>query len=217
MNCSSTGGFANLKIVLEAFVVLHGVQFVTGFYLLPFLLERDLGLPSVTVARLTTSSTSLLLAVAFVFFRSRTALVWATRQTLTTIFAGMFLLWMIRFVALVWFDKSNPEARAILDLQGSPLYITIFSLVVWGPFLEEILFRGFFFELTKHQLGVMASVTLTSVLFVVSHGIWEGFGPQSVLYFVDSLVFTAIYTQGGILAAGLAHGFANGYVFLLNA
>lgn len=216
MNTSVKLGHANLQITLEAFVVLHAVQYVTGYHLLPFLLRHDLGLPPMTVSMLSTSSTSLLLAVLYVLLRTKAVPIFIGPNVISASIAGIFLLWMVSFISLIWFDKTNPQARELLDLQGAPFYLSAFSIVVWGPFLEEILFRGYFFELLIDQIGTLASATLSAALFVISHAVWEGFGPQSVLYFVDSLVFTFIYAQGGVLAAGLGHSFRNAYVLLLN-
>ena len=138
------------------------------------------------------------------------------RNPISASLGGIFLLWLVSFIALLWFDKVNADARALLELHGVPFYLTVFALVTRLPFLEEILFRGYFLELLNDHIGTVASTILSAGFFVVSHGIWDGFGAQSLLYFVDSLIFTFVYAQGGILAAGLAHTFVNGYVLVLN-
>lgn len=216
MNVSTRLGCTNLVASLQPFVVLHAVQYVTEYYLLPVLLQRNLGAP-ITVSVLSTSSISLPLAVLYLLIRTKAVPRFVGRNPISASLGGIFLLWIIGFIALVWFfDKANSDARALLDLHGVPFYLTVFVVVVWLPFLEEILFRGYFFELLNDHIGIMASTILSAGLFAVSHGIWEGFGPQSVLYFVDSLIFTFVHAQGGVLAAGVAHSFVNAYVLVLN-
>lgn len=204
------------KIVLETFVLLHTIQFVTGLFLLPFLLQYDLGLPPIAVSGLATTSTSLTLALLYIVIRTKAFPVLIGENTIPASVAGIFLLWMIRVIALVWFDKTNSYARAMLNLEGSAFYLTVLTVTTLGPFLEEILFRGYFFDFLKDELGVLTAAIASALLFVVSHGIWGGFGAQSILYFVDSLVYVFIYTQGGVLATGLCHSFVNAYVLILS-
>ncbi len=80
---------------------------------------------------------------------------------------------------------------------------------------EETLLRGYCFEGLKRDWGNPVALVLSSLLFVAPHVIgrngWVLFF-LFVFFFLDSIVFTITYKQGGVLAAALAHAFMNSYL-----
>jgi membrane protease YdiL (CAAX protease family) len=129
---------------------------------------------------------------------------------------GIVLVWLGMFVALVFFDRENIYAKSILALPAPYQYHAVFSLVIWSPLLEEILARGYFFELLHKEGNPFFALVLSTALFVVPHGIWGEWGAGLVLITFSSIVCTFAYTQGGIWAAAVTHVFANGFILFLN-
>jgi membrane protease YdiL (CAAX protease family) len=67
---------------------------------------------------------------------------------------------------------SPPQAglvEGILDLTGPPLYATVVLCVVVGPFLEEVLFRGFLQPLLVQNFSEKGGIALTAALFAFLH------------------------------------------------
>jgi len=91
------------------------------------------------------------------------------------------------------------------------------AVVVFGPFFEEVLFRGFLFEGFRHtRIGIVGTVVLTSL-------VWAGFHLQYGLFeiasiFVLGVIFGIVrYKTGSLWAPMIMHTFNNLMAVLLIA
>jgi len=91
------------------------------------------------------------------------------------------------------------------------------AVVVFGPFFEEVLFRGFLFEGFRHtRIGIAGTVVLTSL-------VWAGFHLQYGLFeiatiFVLGVIFGIVrYKTGSLWPPMIMHAFNNLMAVLLIA
>ena len=54
--------------------------------------------------------------------------------------------------------------------QGVLRVVNFLTIGVWGPFTEEVFFRGFILAALAPRVGVMGAMVATSVLFALGHG-----------------------------------------------
>ena len=69
--------------------------------------------------------------------------------------------------ALKWHTQAESLMR-FLDAQGSAMGLVIGGVVI-GPLLEEIVFRGFFFQGLRQAHGSVKAILLSSAVFAVAH------------------------------------------------
>ena len=85
--------------------------------------------------------------------------------------------------------------------------LTISTIVIFAPVIEELLFRGFLQSFIRQHLGSKQAICITSVLFAFFHYSSEqGIGnlPIIISLFVLSLFIGFIYEKRGSLAAPIA-------------
>lgn len=124
-----------------------------------------------------------------------------------------FLLYVIRKPGLsgVWLSRmlEKTSGENLLGLfnrewgSGS-LWIPISFVVIIGPFLEELIFRGLFYGPLRRRRGPILAMTVTSFFFMLGHGRFEG------TYFVFGLLFAFLYeTTQSLLPGILFHSVLN--------
>ncbi len=92
------------------------------------------------------------------------------------------------------------------------LLIPVFHTIIVGPFVEEMLFRGFLQGYLSQHITARASIVLTSLLFAVIHGNLYA----SCQIFFLSLILGYIYHRTRSLAAPVAlHGLHNALQMLV--
>jgi membrane protease YdiL (CAAX protease family) len=97
-----------------------------------------------------------------------------------------------------------------------------FSLVLWRPVLEELLFRGFLQGLLSGQSwgqkalrGVTVANGITTLLFMLGH-LWGHTLPWAIAVVVPSLIFGYFRDRfGSVYPAIVLHSFYNTGYFLL--
>jgi membrane protease YdiL (CAAX protease family) len=72
--------------------------------------------------------------------------------------------------------KELPIERLFSDPKSA--YLLTFFGVLWAPFVEELVFRGFFYPVFERKWGLWTAVALTALLFAAIHapqlkGGWE--------------------------------------------
>lgn len=99
------------------------------------------------------------------------------------------------------------------------LWFSLLLFALFGNFLEEVLFRGFFQSYMKGKVGKVRSILLSGLFFAIGHtflaitvtdlGIW-------ILVFTlyEGIICAIIYEKYGLIAATLTHGLA---IFLISA
>jgi len=108
--------------------------------------------------------------------------------------------------------KEVPEQLAVYFLRmtfAQPLFfvLTMSTIVIFAPLIEEMLFRGFLQSFIRQHLGSKQAIGITSVLFAFFHySSDQGIAnlPIIVSLFALSLFIGFIYEKRGSLAAPIA-------------
>ncbi len=118
---------------------------------------------------------------------SQLRLMWkATNQSSFYNFGLGMLIWLLSFplvsffyelaeiLNIVLFGRESPEQSAVIFIKQSlanPLAFTvaIFSVIIAAPFIEEIIFRGFFHGYLRQRIGRKATILLSSLVFAFFH------------------------------------------------
>ncbi|MBF0493949.1 MAG: CPBP family intramembrane metalloprotease [Candidatus Omnitrophica bacterium] len=78
----------------------------------------------------------------------------------------------------------------------------------FGPFAEELFFRGFFYPALKKKIGVLASITVTSGIFALLHAHWVGFAPIFILGVLLAYLFERTGSLVSCIAVHVTHNMA---------
>ncbi len=170
-----------------------------------------------------------LLAAIHVVVRRRRGLTWQDlglrpaapqwyRRTLwvTLLTFGLALVLSALVQRLVGSSLENPQ-EAVLAAGGMSAGSLLALLLVaagLGPLAEELLFRGLLYGWMRRHLGVLASASLSALLFAAVHAI-----PWLIpSFFAIGVVLALLYERSGSLwPAVVAHGSYNAINLLLLA
>jgi membrane protease YdiL (CAAX protease family) len=75
---------------------------------------------------------------------------------------------------------ANDLVAGVLKLSGASLAVTVALCVLVGPFLEELVFRGFLQPLLIQNFSEKGGIVLTAALFAALHGVYA-FAPLFTL------------------------------------
>jgi membrane protease YdiL (CAAX protease family) len=111
------------------------------------------------------------------------------------------------------FEHFSVVARSPL-ITALSVGITVLTLVVLGPIVEEVVFRGLLFGALARPLGVILSALVSAVLFGAGHGDLVLFPSLAALGFIGALAYAA---TGNLAVAVLLHAINNafGALFLI--
>jgi len=102
-------------------------------------------------------------------------------------------------------------------LLHGPLAISVLgiSVVLLGPLLEELVFRGFVLPLLMRDLGVISGILATAIPFALLHGPQYSWQWQYVvlILLVGSTLGIVRYRTGSTLASALLHILYNATIF----
>ncbi|MBF8262602.1 MAG: conserved putative rane protein [Parachlamydiales bacterium] len=131
------------------------------------------------------------------------------------IFAGQFLELAVYFI---FHTFELPDQLIILFLKmtfGKPLYffMAIFSIIIFAPVIEEILFRGFLQTYLRRYFNAPAAILIASACFALFHYSNEqGLGNIPIIgsLFIFSIFLGYVYErQGSLLASMILHAAFN--------
>jgi membrane protease YdiL (CAAX protease family) len=86
--------------------------------------------------------------------------------------------------------------------------LAVLGMVVVGPLVEEIVFRGLLFGALAQRLGVLGAAALSAILFGAAHGDLVLFPSLAALGFVAALSYAA---TGNLTVPVLVHVFNNAF------
>ena len=203
-------------VVLGGFLVFLLSYWLGADYLTPIILTVCSDVPWITAASLSSTIFGFIVAIAYV--APRTASIPRFELTITmalVTITGVIVTWFIGSLGgAVFFGEPSllfQETNKIT--QPVHYYLTALLIIGFGPLLEEILYRGYFFEILKEASSETIAMVVSTLLFVIAHA--DERVPGLALFFIGlhSIVFTFVYIKGGIVASVLTHAFANWYVF----
>lgn len=207
----------SLIVVLEGFGILIAAHAIGGYYLAPELANIFPKIPRLTIAMLSTSALSPVVVIIYLVFRVNFLPELSIKKIkFRYLFTGIVLALITVYVNTLFFSAKNPLAQKIIKMPLLYFYLSSFLLVIWGPFIEEILCRGYFFEILKRNWGTIIAMFFSSILFTLPHGIWGTFNIALLFVFLNSLILTLSYIWGGLATSILVHVFVNSYMFYFN-
>ena len=207
----------NIVIVFEAYGVLIVSHAIGGYYCAPLLSALLPQLPYISVAMLSTSAISAVITTIYLVLRTNFIPSLDIRwELLSYIVAGIIVAWFATFIGLMMMDRQVPLLQEVIQEKAAYYPLNFFLIILWGPFWEEVLFRGYFFELLRKQQSAAWALLFSTTLFVLFHGIWGGFSVGLSLIFLYSVIFTLLYMEGGLIVSVSVHAFVNFYLTVLN-
>ncbi len=136
---------------------------------------------------------------------------WAPRRH-WKLFAGLMVLtlaWSIG--ASIAIEHVYPEAKDWVTAPKAAGWIVGFLAlaVLFGPFAEELLFRGWMYTSLRASFGLRIAVLVTSVLFALAH--WESTHLYALAVLPVGLALATIRERTGSIAASITfHAIYNG-------
>lgn len=92
------------------------------------------------------------------------------------------------------------------QIVSMPMWQILLSVGVFGPFVEEIIFRGIMLNSYQRTGRIVASIVLSSLLFGIVHMNFSQFTYGFILGIMLALLFEA---TGSVLTSFIAHGVFN--------
>lgn len=208
----------NTFVIIEAFLIWLIVHAIGGYYFAPKLAEVFPKTPPLVIGLLSSSAISPLAAMVYLALRTRFIPKFIIKKEMSFyIPAGIIGAWVVAYTNLFVSSNKIPFAQEIHGVAHPYFYFTLFLVLIWGPFLEETLNRGYFFELLRTNWGDALALLFSSTLFVLFHGIWGGFSINLLFIFLYSVIFTAVYMGGGLVASIAVHASINLYLLYVGS
>ena len=111
-----------------------------------------------------------------------------------------FILLLLLWISSIFDYQPPQQALFKVFLQEKRAWFLIYTtlmVVILGPIVEEIFFRGFSYNAIKKRYGVFWAMILTAVVFAGLHGSLFGFLPIMAL----GLLLAYLYEKTGSLIA----------------
>lgn len=128
---------------------------------------------------------------------------------------GFFLVMLAQYAAigietLIGIEPGSDNTSTIIEITKiAPMMI--FATVLFGPILEEILFRRVIFGSFVHQFGFIGAAFISSIVFAIIHFDFT----HILIYTACGFTFAFIYYKTKrILASIITHVLMNGFVTL---
>ena len=135
-------------------------------------------------------------------------------RTRNLIALGATLALSVLFVSSFFSPASTPPIEKLVESTKS-LYVLVIFGIFFAPIAEEIMFRGFFFNVLSDLGGARLAVPCTAVLFALLHapqlwGSWAGI----VLIFVVGYVLSIVrHRSNSLIPSFIVHTAYNSMLF----
>jgi membrane protease YdiL (CAAX protease family) len=114
------------------------------------------------------------------------------------------LVSLVNYVSMLFVENTVTSiADQLLDM---PMWVMILSIGIFGPFVEEIVFRGVILQSYQRTGRIIGSIVISSVMFGMIHMNFNQFGYGTVMGIMLALLVEA---TGSVLASFIAHAFFN--------
>jgi membrane protease YdiL (CAAX protease family) len=132
------------------------------------------------------------------------------------IIAGFVLAFAVQLVPAILPDKQNFPLLQLFNSPAADYAMAIFAVFL-APFMEELVFRGFFFEIFETRMGLKVAIFMTALMFAALHiseywGAWN----HVLMIFVAGLAFSLTRAAtGSIVPCVLMHSVYNATLMVL--
>lgn len=129
--------------------------------------------------------------------------------------AGLLLSMLVQFVSSISRPKTKLPIEVFFQDRRSALLLMVVS-VVFAPFLEETIFRGYIYPALARPFGITASVLITGTIFGLMHApqLWGGWLQIALLVLVGILFTYARAATHTVVTGYLLHVSYNSFLFL---
>jgi membrane protease YdiL (CAAX protease family) len=203
---SSNNRIIDVWLSLPIYFIGH---ILSVYALAPLILESFQSLPQELIW-LTSNMLPLLLLFLFYLFR------WGPIQKSDwrmkgKDFIALFLAFIILFIFVATIQLTGGGKSAVVErinrLDGNSYLAAAFLIILLGPFLEEVVFRKFIFNILHSKYNIYFSlfgaVILNTLIHVPSNL------ASFILYFVYALFFTTVYINSGLSVSLIVHSSLN--------
>jgi membrane protease YdiL (CAAX protease family) len=213
-----------MLLVTEGFVLNSIILVILGYYFKLLIAQHYPHVPKITVSWFSYPAIAPVITICYLAIRFKhiPKIFTDKKKVISTIIVGAIVLCVFNSLGLFIVGKYNGNAQAILHTSSFYFPLNIFLYILWIPFIEEVLFRGYFLEILRGSWGVTYSICFSSLLFVLSHHWWFlvfsdiHYLLQVFAIFLASLLFSLSYIRAGLIAAILMHTIGNCYVLYIN-
>ena len=111
---------------------------------------------------------------------------------------------LVNYVSMLFVDNVvDSISGEVVEL---PMGVMLVSIGIFGPFVEEIVFRGVMFHSYRRSTRIIASMVLSSILFGMMHLNFNQFAYGAVMGFMLCLMVEA---TGSVIPSFIAHAVFN--------
>jgi membrane protease YdiL (CAAX protease family) len=169
--------------------------------------------PSVVGSNVLCEMVVLIPALAVAFFCGENIKVLIPLHRIKVSSALLTLLYVILLFPLVTLLNAfsmlfveNAMSQISDEVLAMPMWVMVLSMGIFGPFVEEIVFRGILLQTYQRTGRIVASIILSSVLFGMMHMNFNQF-----IYGAGMGVMLALLVEatGSVLTSFIAHAFFN--------
>ena len=114
------------------------------------------------------------------------------------------LVALVNAFSMLFVDNAISEISS--DIISMPMWTMLLSIGLFGPFVEEVVFRGVILQSYQRTGKILGSIILSSILFGAMHMNFNQFAYATVMGIMLSLLVEA---TGSVFASFLAHAFFN--------
>jgi membrane protease YdiL (CAAX protease family) len=129
--------------------------------------------------------------------------------------AGVLLSMFVQFASSISRPKTKLPIELFFQDRRSALLLMVVS-VVFAPFLEETIFRGYIYPALAQSFGIATSVIATGTLFGLMHApqLWGGWLQIALLVLVGILFTYARAATRTVVTSYVLHVSYNSFLFL---
>ncbi len=195
------------------FLFLYAAAVIGQKYFYPGLSFLDVGQKPIIalVAELTAYAAVLFFMVIFIEGKYKVSFFQAIKWNAPSRWSGLAGLGVVLLIVIqglghflpipkeVPFDKFFENAR--------DAYVTSIFAISFGPFMEEVLFRGFLYPVLARRVGMIASILITGVFFGMVHGAQLSFswGPVLMISIVGIVLTTVRALKKSVSSSLIVH------------
>jgi membrane protease YdiL (CAAX protease family) len=133
---------------------------------------------------------------------------------LLCIFGGTSLAVVVGFLSRLIETNAHVPMQDLFQSRTNVLWLMCYG-ILFAPFWEETMFRGFFYPVLARKWGVPMGILVTGLLFGAMHAaqLWGGWGQIALLTFVGIVLTWARARSGTVVASFLMHVTYNTILF----
>ena len=205
MNAKKTNLLFLIIILLTyALIVLINLLYYTDGYV-----------PSIIMNNFLSEMTGFLPAIAFILIsgdRFSSVVPFKKIRLLTILLIPVVIMLVFPMVAFINSISLLFVDNTALSISGQilsePMWKMLLSIGIFGPFVEEFIFRGLFFHGYSKSGNIFPAIILSSVCFALMH---MNINQAAYAFFIGVVFALMTYATGSVLTSFIAHALFNSF------